>query len=381
MRVNRCGKEKIKKNRICVIHNIEIILLVISIAYFCVPSSALAAEPPYDQVVSAETQISPEEVTKYGMLPIYGRDVEDGTYSIEVVSSSSMFRVVSAQLTVEGDKMEAAITLSGHGYSKLYMGTGTEAAASDMSDFIGYTEGDDGEYTYIVPVDGLNKALPCAAFSQRKEQWYDRMILFDASSLPEDALLVDLPDYDAIESAMGGNGNGGTFIAVTDLNGSESNREGEVQTQNIEAMELDMEDGEYSIEVAIAGGSGKATVSSPTILIVKDGHAYARLIWSSSNYDYMIVGTEKYYNLNDGEGNSTFEIPIGVMDEEMTVIGDTTAMGTPHEVEYTLTFYGETIGDKSKMPQEAAKRVVIIGIAIIIGGGILNHYVQKKRRA
>lgn len=151
--------------------------------------------------------------------------------------------------------------------------------------------------------------------------------------------------------------------------------------QPVEPMKVNLEDGEYSIEVAIAGGSGKAGVSSPTLLIVKDGCTYARLVWSSSYYDYMIVGTRKYLNLSEEGVNSSFEIPIAAMDEEMTVIADTTAMGTPHEIEYTLTFYMDSIGAKSQMPQEAAKRVVVIALVIIVGGGILNHYVQKKRRA
>jgi len=351
------------------------------------PAEVFAADPPYDKVVPYSSAIPAEKVTRYGMLPIYGRDVKDGTYDVEVVSSSSMFRVVKAVLTVKGDKMTADITLSGQGYSKLFMGTGKEAAASDMSDFIDYTEGDDGLYTFTVPVDGLDKALPCAGFSQRKEQWYDRLILFDASSLPKRALKVELPDYDAIESAVkggGASGTGGTggVLITQDEDSSTSSGSGSVSSgKPAEAMDIDMDDGEYSIDVIMTGGSGKASVSSPALLIVKDGKAYVRLVWSSSNYDYMIVGNEKYLNLNEGEGNSTFEIPLTVMDAEMDVIADTTAMGTPHEVAYTLTAYKESIGSKRQMPQEAAKRVLVIAVIIIIGGGFLNHYVKKKRRA
>lgn len=348
-------------------------------------AEVLAAEPPYDQVVSYSQAIPAEEVTQYGMLPIYGRDVKDGSYDVEVRSSSSMFRVVKAKLTVEGDKMTADITLSGQGYIKLFMGTGKEAAASDMSDFIDYTEDDKGRYTFTVPVDGLNKALKCAGFSQRKQQWYDRLILFDASSLPEKALKVDLPDYDAIESAMKG-GTGGVLITPSGVSGGDGgdgsqSESGSAQGGTAKAMSIDMDDGEYSIDVILAGGSGKASVSTPTLLIVKDGKAYARLVWSSSNYDYMLVGSEKYLNLNEEGGSSTFEIPITAMDKEMKVIANTTAMGDPHEVNYTLTFYKESIGSKRQMPQEAAKRVLVIAVIIIIVGGVLNHYVKKKRRA
>ena len=145
-------------------------------------------------------------------------------------------------------------------------------------------------------------------------------------------------------------------------------------------MEIDKEDGEYSIQVDLEGGSGKATVTSPTILTVKDGQAYAQIQWSSSNYDYMIVDGEKYLPTNEEGMNSVYEIPILSVDEGMPVIADTVAMGAPHEIEYTLTFYSDSIGSKSQLPQEAAKRVVAVAMVIIVGGGILNYFVNKKRR-
>ena len=126
-----------------------------------------------------------------------------------------------------------------------------------------------------------------------------------------------------------------------------------------QAFTLDKEDGEYSIQVELEGGSGKASVTSPTLITVKNGEVTADIQWSSSNYDYMIV---------DG------------MDESMPVIADTTAMGTPHEINYTLTFYSDSIGSKSQMPQEAAKRVVAVALVIIVGGGILNYFVNKRNR-
>lgn len=146
-----------------------------------------------------------------------------------------------------------------------------------------------------------------------------------------------------------------------------------------EAVSVPRPDGEYSIEVHMMGGSGKASISSPTLLIVRGGKAYARLIWSSTNYDYMILDGRYYYNLSDG-GNSTFEIPITAMDAPVSVIADTTAMGDPIEINYTLVFYEESIGSKSMIPQEAAKKVLLIAAAIIVIGGVLNYFMKKKRR-
>ena len=147
-----------------------------------------------------------------------------------------------------------------------------------------------------------------------------------------------------------------------------------------QSLTLDKENGEYSIQVDLEGGSGKASVTSPTLITVKDGEVTANIQWSSSNYDYMIVDGEKYLPINDEGTNSEFQIPVSVMDEAMPVIADTTAMGTPHEINYTLTFYSDSIGSKSQMPQEAAKRVVAVALVIIVGGGILNYFVNKRNR-
>lgn len=152
------------------------------------------------------------------------------------------------------------------------------------------------------------------------------------------------------------------------------------RTVQAEPLSVDKEDGEYAIDVSMTGGSGKATVVSPTVFLVKDGKAYAKLQWSSSNYDYMIVDGEKILNENTNEnGYSTFTIPVTAFDSEMSVIADTTAMGTPHEIAYALTFYADSIESKGALPQEAAKRVLVVAAIIIVGGGILNHFVAKRR--
>lgn len=150
--------------------------------------------------------------------------------------------------------------------------------------------------------------------------------------------------------------------------------------QKENGIETDLEDGEYSIQVDLEGGSGKASVSSPTLMLVKNGRMYAELQWSSSNYDYMIVDGEKFLNESEEGRNSVFTIPITVLDDKMEVIADTLAMGAPHEINYTLTFYEDSIGSKGQLPQEAAKRVVAVALIIIVGGGILNYFVNKRNR-
>lgn len=144
--------------------------------------------------------------------------------------------------------------------------------------------------------------------------------------------------------------------------------------QSVRAMEA----GEYSVSLEISGGSGKAAVTSPTLLTVKDGTALARIQWSSPNYDYMIVGGDYYYNQSEAGMNSVFEIPVLCWDQEMDVIADTTAMGHPVEVHYQLLFYRDSVGSKNELPQEAAKRVLLTAFGIIVIGGILNYIIKKK---
>lgn len=113
-----------------------------------------------------------------------------------------------------------------------------------------------------------------------------------------------------------------------------------------DGVAIDRPDGEYEISVSLEGGSGRASIDSPAVLIVKEGRASARIVWSSPNYDYMIVGEERYEPVNE-EGNSEFEIPVLAFDEPVTVIADTTAMSVPHEIQYTLTFDSDSIVDDS----------------------------------
>ena len=96
------------------------------------------------------------------------------------------------------------------------------------------------------------------------------------------------------------------------------------------------------MEVTLTGGTGRATVDSPAAIKVEGDKATATIVWSSPNYDYMLVDGEKYEPVNK-DGNSTFEIPVSVFDAEMEVTADTVAMSTPHEIDYTLNFDSSTV--------------------------------------
>ena len=133
-------------------------------------------------------------------------------------------------------------------------------------------------------------------------------------------------------------------------------------------------DGTYEVVVDLAGGTGRATVNSPCEITVASGQITARIEWSSPNYDYMKVGDEKYVAVNT-EGNSVFEIPVTAFDEPIDVIGDTLAMSTPHEIEYTLTFHSEGLPAESSGPSEMWTTLPVMILVVLTAG----YYYYKKK--
>ena len=101
-------------------------------------------------------------------------------------------------------------------------------------------------------------------------------------------------------------------------------------------------DGVYQVEVTLTGGTGRASVASPARLTVRDGKMTASIVWSSPNYDYMLVDDVRY-EAEIIDGHSVFEIPVAALDTELPAIGDTTAMSVPHEIKYTLRFDSSTV--------------------------------------
>ncbi|MCI5845415.1 MAG: hypothetical protein MRZ94_06505 [Oscillospiraceae bacterium] len=254
-------------------------------------------------VASPDETAAPQDVLEDGMTAVYGTDLKDGVYSVQVDSSSSMFCITECELTVKDGEMTAAMKMGGTGYLYVYMGTAQAAAEANPNSYLSFVENADGTHTFTVPVAALDAGIDCAAFSKNKEKWYDRTLVFRADSLPADAFVKD-------------------------------------QSTSIE--DLALQDGDYLVAVTLEGGSGKASVHSPAKLTVESGTATAEIIWSSSNYDYMKVDGVQYDPINT-EGNSVFEIPVSGFDYKMPVSADTTVMSTPHEIEYTLYFDSTTI--------------------------------------
>ncbi|MBQ7535955.1 MAG: ABC transporter substrate-binding protein [Stomatobaculum sp.] len=280
-------------------------------------TAAAAKEKSTDETTAVGTaavvDVVAEAEKNGGLHPVSGTELKPGDYDISVDSSSSMFRITDCVLTVEEDgTMRALITMSGSGYAYVYPGTAEEAAEAAETDRIPAGESPEGTNTFEVPLDALDEPVPLAAFSRKKELWYDRTLLFRASSLPEEACREARP-------------------AVT-------------------AESLGLADGTYTAEVFLEGGSGRAKVASPARIFVKNGAAEAEIIWGSANYDYMKVDGDQYF-AEITDGHSVVVIPLKAFDRPLPVIADTTAMSQPHEIEYTLTFDSATLTQEGESPQ------------------------------
>ncbi|MCD8077422.1 MAG: hypothetical protein LUE63_03435 [Lachnospiraceae bacterium] len=140
---------------------------------------------------------------------------------------------------------------------------------------------------------------------------------------------------------------------------------------------ISLPDGTYTIEVSMEGGTGRASITSPAVLTIKESVATVQIEWSSSHYDYMIVDNEKYLPINE-DGNSVFEIPLPGLDTEVTIIADTTAMSTPHEIEYTLVFDSNSISSENAFP--LIWPIVRVGLAALLLCAVVIVIVRKKRK-
>ena len=289
------------------------LLLVCSLFCGCADKNSVQENNIIEETPASESSVEKEIEETPAQNEIAAEEeqaaIPDGTYMADFDTDSSMFHVSEACdgkgiLTVKNGEMTIHISLMSKKIVNLYPGL-AEDAEKDGAELLMPTEDtvtfSDGltevVYGFDVPVTVLEEEFDLALVGT-KGTWYDHKVKV---SNPEPM-------------------------------------EEEAQAENT----LKLEDGIYTVELAFEGGSGKAKVLSPATVTVSGENVTATIQWSSPNYDYMLVDGEKYLPINT-EGDSVFEIPVLFFDKPMDVIGDTVAMSTPHEIEYTLTFYSDTL--------------------------------------
>lgn len=305
-------KAKTVRNKIIIVGGLSACLLLGG----CGAGQAADATSAESTAAAQESTVTPTETTEAENISTETAQdkaqLPDGVYTAEFSTDSSMFHVSEAcdgkgTLTVKDGVMTIHISLGSKKILNLYPGLAEDAAKDGAvlleptTDTVTYSDGMTEEvYGFDVPVPAIGEEFDLALIGT-KGKWYDHK--------------VKVSDPVAEDSREAANG---SFAMST------------------------LADGSYTIELTMEGGSGRASIQSPAQLAVADGAATATLEWSSPNYDYMLVNGEKYLPVNT-EGNSVFEVPVEALDAPLTMIGDTVAMSTPHEVEYTVTFHSDTL--------------------------------------
>ena len=254
----------------------------------CTAAPAASQSAPASSAASVQAQSAPA--------------LADGVYQASFSTDSSMFHANEAcdgkgVLTVQNGQMSIYVTLAGKGIVNLFPGTAEDARKPGAEwlqptlETVHYSDGTTDEANaFLIPVPYLDEEFDVALVG-KKGTWYDHKVsVSDPQPLANDTAESEVPA-----------------------------------------------DGSYTVETVLQGGSGKASVQSPARLTVENGAMTATVIWSSKNYDRMIVNGQEYTPTYDN-GLSCFTIPVSALGTPLPVQAETTAMSQPHMIDYTLTF-------------------------------------------
>ena len=254
----------------------------------CTAAPAASQSAPASSAASVQAQSAPA--------------LADGVYQASFSTDSSMFHANEAcdgkgVLTVQNGQMSIYVTLAGKGIVNLFPGTAEDARKPGAEwlqptlETVHYSDGTTDEANaFLIPVPYLDEEFDVALVG-KKGTWYDHKVsVSDPQPLADDTAESEVPA-----------------------------------------------DGSYTVEAVLQGGSGKASVQSPARLTVENGAMTATVIWSSKNYDRMIVNGQEYTPTYEN-GLSCFNIPVSALGTPLPVQAETTAMSQPHMIDYTLTF-------------------------------------------
>ena len=275
---------------------ISVLLSALLLAGCGAPSAPVVTTvPTVTEETAAVTSATPTQETEPA---VAAKVLPDGEYTVDFETDSGMFRANEAcngkgTLTVKNGVQTLHVSLQSKKIVNLYVGTAEAAQQSGAVwleptvDTVTYSDGlSEDVFGFDIPVVSVGQEFDLAIIGT-KGVWYDHRV--------------------------------------------------SVQNPVPQA-------GDYTCEVVLSGGSGRASVASPADLVSDGETLTATVQWSSPNYEYMLVDGVQYDPIQT-EGNSTFQIPV-VLDADMAVSALTVAMSEPHLVEYTLYFDGATLAGK-----------------------------------
>ncbi|WP_417080827.1 hypothetical protein [Mobilibacterium timonense] len=212
---------------------------------------------------------------------LMGWQLKDGSYD-GIVDGNNVFRNCDdCEITVSAGVAQVRFDLGDPGITQIYQGD----AASTEEDGGNAVQGAGGVFT--LNVDALNRKQKIAVYEDGK--WEDCKVAFRTGGLKRSDMV---------------SGN--------------------------------IKDGRYKVDVSLEGGSGRAHLSSPAVITARKGRLTARIKWSSEYYQYVQIGGVQFKKINKN-GRSRMDIPV-VLDQDIGIQALTTAMSTPHIIDYTIRF-------------------------------------------
>lgn len=316
------------------------------------------------------------------------RIIADGTYQVNAEAGGKMFRVTDCVMTVKNGQMTAAVTLSGQGYNRIYLGD-VNNASDDEKNWILPDSLLAEQYTFQIPVEKLDEVMTIAVHTTKSNKWDTRTLTFHSEGMTK---IADSNNGNASNGNTGSNGSltpGGNNNNPG--NGSNGNNQGNAENNNGNSgttgnnttnngkpdqeskYESDLnkstarvnsttglKDGVYTPDsFSWSGGTGKVSITCSKVTVT-GGQAYATITFSSPHYQYVKANGNVYYPSAKTGSSTSFVIPVE-LNKNNSVVGMTTAMSTAHEIKYTIFVYIAEAAKANASARANGKEVTVIG--------------------
>lgn len=316
------------------------------------------------------------------------RIIADGTYQVNAEAGGKMFRVTDCVMTVKNGQMTAAVTLSGHGYNRIYLGD-VDNASDDEKNWILPDSLLAEQYTFQIPVEKLDEVMTIAVHTTKSNKWDTRTLTFHSEGMTK------IADSNNGNASNGNNGSNGSLKPGGNNNnpgnGSNGNNQGNAENNNGNSgttgnnttnngkpdkeskYESDLnkstakvnsatglKDGVYTPDsFSWSGGTGKVSITCSKVTVT-GGQAYATITFSSPHYQYVKANGNVYYPSAKTGSSTSFVIPVE-LNKNNSVVGMTTAMSTAHEIKYTIFVYIAEAAKANASARANGKEVTVIG--------------------
>lgn len=316
------------------------------------------------------------------------RIIADGTYQVNAEAGGKMFRVTDCVMTVKNGQMTAAVTLSGHGYNRIYLGD-VNNASDDEKNWILPDSLLAEQYTFQIPVEKLDEVMTIAVHTTKSNKWDTRTLTFHSEGMTK------IADSNNGNASNGNNGSNGSLTLGGNNNnpgnGSNGNNQGNAENNNGNSgttgnnttnngkpdqeskYESDLnkstarvnsttglKDGVYTPDsFSWSGGTGKVSITCSKVTVT-GGQAYATITFSSPHYQYVKANGNVYYPSAKTGSSTSFVIPVE-LNKNNSVVGMTTAMSTAHEIKYTIFVYIAEAAKANASARANGKEVTVIG--------------------